>query len=92
MLLARELDDAVRVLVAHSPTRGLDVRAAQAVQAAIAAAAERGVACLLISEDLEELMALAGRIAVINRGRIVGEMPVEEASAAALGALMVGHA
>jgi simple sugar transport system ATP-binding protein len=92
VLLARELDDAVRVLVAHSPTRGLDVRAAQAVQAAIAAAAERGVACLLISEDLEELMALSGRIAVINRGRIVGEMPVEDASAAALGALMVGHA
>jgi len=92
VLLARELDDGVRLLVAHSPTRGLDVRAAQAILAAIAAAAERGVGCLLISEDLEELMALAGRIAVVNRGRIVGEMAAAEASAAALGALMVGHA
>ena len=91
VLLARELDPELRVLVAHSPTRGLDVRACAMVHAAIRQATARGAACLLISEDLEEVMALADRIAVISAGRLVGEC-AGDASAQHIGALMLGHA
>lgn len=92
VLLARELDSGLKVLVAHSPARGLDVKATRAVHAFVKAAVEKGAGCLLISEDLEEVLAMSHRVAVMNRGRIAGEMPVEEATADRLGALMIGHA
>lgn len=91
IVLARELASGARLLVAHSPTRGLDVKACAAVHAALREAAKAGAACLLISEDLEEIMHLCDRIAVLNRGRIVGEQP-GGASAEAIGQLMLGHA
>jgi general nucleoside transport system ATP-binding protein len=73
LVLARELDDACRLIVAHSPTRGLDVRACAAVHAALARARDAGTAVLLISEDLDEIMALADRIGVIAAGRLTAE-------------------
>ena len=91
VLLARELDADMRLLVAHSPTRGLDVRACAMVHQAIREATARGAACLLISEDLEEVLTLSDRIAVMSAGRIVGECP-GDASAQHVGALMLGHA
>lgn len=92
LLLARELDGHVAALVAHSPTRGLDVRACNAVHGLIKAAVEAGAACLLISEDLDEILALSTRVAVISRGRITGEFPAEEATPAKIGKAMLGHA
>ena len=92
VLLARELDAGMRVLVAHSPARGLDVKATRAVHALIKDVVERGGACLLISEDLEEVLGLSNRIAVMNRGRISGEAPAGEATAEWIGARMIGHA
>ncbi|MEQ9608996.1 MAG: ATP-binding cassette domain-containing protein, partial [Kiloniellaceae bacterium] len=92
VLLARELDDGLKVLVAHSPARGLDVKAAQSVHALIKQAVERGAACLLISEDLEEVLTLSHRVAVMNRGRIAGTLPVAEATPAWIGERMIGHA
>jgi simple sugar transport system ATP-binding protein len=92
LLLARELGEGMSVLIAHSPTRGLDVRACQAVHALIRKAVEAGAACVLISEDLEEILALSTRIAVMSRGRIVGEFPGGGASREAIGGLMLGHA
>ncbi|XEU43181.1 ATP-binding cassette domain-containing protein [Tistrella mobilis] len=90
LVLARELGDpATAVVLAHSPTRGLDVRAAQAVRASLVRARDAGAAVLLISDDLDEILALADRIGVINRGRIVGELP-GGADRTAIGALMVG--
>ena len=77
-VLARELTlDPLVALVAAQPTRGLDVSAVEAVYRQIRAAARRGVGVLLISSELDELIAVADRIAVLYRGRIVGERPAE---------------
>lgn len=92
LLLARELTPEARVIVAHSPTRGLDLRASRAVQEALRHAVSEGAACLLISEDLEEIMTLSDRIAVMNSGRLSAPVAVGDATADQLGALMVGHA
>ncbi|MBR46926.1 MAG: ABC transporter ATP-binding protein [Rhodospirillaceae bacterium] len=91
LVLAREMSGESRVLLAHSPTRGLDVRACAAVHEYLRDAAGRGVAILLISEDLDEVLAVSDRVGVINRGRLLGEFdaPVERE---AVGHLMVGHA
>jgi general nucleoside transport system ATP-binding protein len=92
LLLARELDSAqggVRLLVAHSPTRGLDVKACAFVHGAIRQAVAAGAACLLISEDVEEVRALSSRIVVMSAGRLVGELPAG-ASATRIGALILG--
>ncbi len=94
LLLARELEESgsgVKLLVAHSPTRGLDVKACAFVHAAIRKAVAGGAACLLISEDVEEVRALASRILVMSAGRMVGELPAG-ASASQIGALILGQA
>lgn len=91
-VLARELTlDPLVALVAAQPTRGLDVSAVEAVYRQIRAAARRGVGVLLISSELDELIAVADRIAVLYRGRLVGERPAEPAERAAIGALMSGQ-
>ncbi|MGE0518712.1 MAG: ABC transporter ATP-binding protein [Candidatus Binatia bacterium] len=70
LVVARALALQPRVLVAANPTRGLDVAAALAVQAALATVAKRGAAVLLISTDLDEVNACANRLAVLYRGRL----------------------
>jgi len=90
-LLAREVELEPKVLILRSPTRGLDVGATEAVRKLVLLERERGVAVLLISEDLDELMALSDRLLVMYEGEIVGEMPTEEASAERLGLLMAGQ-
>ncbi|MDP7342561.1 MAG: ABC transporter ATP-binding protein, partial [Alphaproteobacteria bacterium] len=91
LVLAREMSGESTVLLAHSPTRGLDVRACAAVHEYLREACKRNVAILLISEDLDEVLAVSDRIGVINRGRLVGEfdLPVDREE---IGHLMVGHA
>jgi simple sugar transport system ATP-binding protein len=91
LVLARELDGTAGVILAHSPTRGLDVRACAAVHEHLRRARDAGAAVLLLSEDLDEVLNLSDRIGVINRGRIVGEFD-RPADRQAVGALMVGHA
>ena len=80
VLLARELSSDPAVVVAASPTRGLDVGAIEAVRTLLADAADRGVGVLLLSEDLDEILALADRIAVIYEGRILAVVDRAEAS------------
>ena len=92
LLLSRELDGKGSVLLAHSPTRGLDVRACHAVHTMIRDAVENGMACLLISEDLEEIMALSSRIVVLSRGRISASFTSADATRGAIGRAMLGHA
>jgi simple sugar transport system ATP-binding protein len=70
LIVGRALATAPRVLVAANPTRGLDVAAAQAVYAALNDALARGAAVLLISTDLDEIVARAHRVAVLYRGRL----------------------
>jgi simple sugar transport system ATP-binding protein len=92
VVLARELSlDPLVFLLAAQPTRGLDVGAVEAVYTAIRGAATRGAGVLLVSSELDELLAVADRVLVIYRGRIVGELPGGIESKAAVGALMSGQ-
>ena len=72
LLLAREIDGRPAVLVAVSPTRGLDIAATQSVRTLVVELAASGTAILLISEDLDEILTLSDRVAVLYEGRIVG--------------------
>jgi simple sugar transport system ATP-binding protein len=76
--------------VAHQPTRGLDVGAVEYVGGRLQAAARAGIGVLLISTDLGEVLALADRIVVIYRGRIVGGMARDDMDPARLGLLIGG--
>jgi general nucleoside transport system ATP-binding protein len=90
LLLARELISHPTLLVACSPTRGLDVGAVATIHRLLLEQRQRGCAILLISEHLDELMALADRIAVLFEGQIVGSMKAEDATADTLGLMMAG--
>src|SRR6478752_2312524 len=90
VVLAREFEGKPRVLVVASPTRGLDVGSIETVHGYLRDAASDGVGVLLISEDLDEILALADRIAVIYEGAIAGERPVATATVGELGLLMAG--
>jgi ABC-type uncharacterized transport system ATPase subunit len=90
VVLAREFEGEPRVLIAASPTRGLDVSAIETVHGYLRDAAAAGVGVLLISEDLDEILALADRIAVIYEGAIVGEVAAGEASVEEIGLMMAG--
>ena len=79
------------VLVASYPTRGLDVGAVEAVRTRLAAERARGTAVLLISEDLDELMMMSDRIAVMHGGRVMGVVVPAETSIEELGLLMAGE-
>ena len=92
VVLAREVSSRPSVLVAAEPTHGLDVGAMEYLWGRLRAAAAEGTAVLLVSSDLDEILALADRIAVIYRGRIVGEMPGEDVDLEELGLLMGGRA
>ena len=90
VLLARELSSQPDLLIAASPTRGLDVGAVEAVRALLVQAAEDGMGVLLISEDLDEILDLSDRIAVMYAGRIVGLVDRVDADVHDLGFLMGG--
>ena len=90
VILARELSTELRVLVAESPTRGLDVGAIQTVHELLMEQRSRGVAILLLSEDLQEVLSLSDRVAVIHSGRIMGILPRVRADADTIGMLMAG--
>ncbi|RKF16746.1 ABC transporter ATP-binding protein [Roseovarius spongiae] len=90
IILAREIEDDPRLLVVAQPTKGLDVGAIEFVQRTLLAQRDRGTGVLYISSELEELLLVADRLAVIFKGRIVGEMPASEATSEKLGLLMTG--
>jgi simple sugar transport system ATP-binding protein len=92
LVLARELSREPRALIAAQPTHGLDVGAIEDMYTRLRKVAASGVGVLLISTELEEVMALAARIAVISSGRIVGVLPIAEATADRLGMLVGGEA
>ena len=90
VVLAREFSGGPVALVAAAPTRGLDVAGIETVHAYLREAASSGVGVLLISEDLDEILALADRIAVMYEGAIVGERDADTATVEELGLLMAG--
>jgi simple sugar transport system ATP-binding protein len=90
VVLARELSRQPRVLIAAQPTRGVDIGATEYVHAQLLEQREKGTAILLISEDLDEVMALSDRIAVIFEGQIMGVVDGKTATPEQLGLLMAG--
>ncbi|HYL07885.1 MAG TPA: ABC transporter ATP-binding protein [Candidatus Udaeobacter sp.] len=92
VLLARELSASPRVLIAASPTRGLDVRSTHEIRGMLIQTAESGAGVLLISEDLDEILQIADRIAVLSAGRIAGIVDRATATLQELGLMMTGAA
>jgi simple sugar transport system ATP-binding protein len=90
VVLARELSFDPKVVVFHKPTYGLDLRTTTTVRGMIRALARDGGGALVISTDLDELLDLCGRILVLSRGRLVGEVRNGPHAAERVGELMVG--
>jgi ABC-type uncharacterized transport system ATPase subunit len=90
VILAREISAEPKLMVAVQPTRGLDVGAIEAIQKLILEQRETGTAVLLVSEELEELLSLSDRIAVIYEGEIMGTVNAEDADVDELGLMMTG--
>jgi len=90
LLLARELSRKPKVVIAAQPTRGLDVGATEYVHQVLIDQRAEGTAILLISEDLDEVLALSDRIIVIYEGELMGEVITEHASPEELGLMMAG--
>jgi simple sugar transport system ATP-binding protein len=90
VILARVLSSKPGVIIASQPTRGLDVGATEYVRNKLLEQRDQGAAVLLISEDLDEVLALSDRVAVIYEGRIVGILPAQKVSREQLGMMMAG--
>jgi simple sugar transport system ATP-binding protein len=90
LVLARELGRSPKVLLVGQPTRGVDIGAIEFIYGQLRALRQAGCAVLVVSSELDEILALADRVVVMNQGRIAGELPIAECSEAALGLLMTG--
>jgi simple sugar transport system ATP-binding protein len=90
VIVAREFSRPAKLLVASQPTRGLDVGSIEYIHGRIIEKRNDGLAVLLVSPELDEVLALSDRIAVMYRGRIVAIVPAEHASKEYLGLLMAG--
>ena len=90
-ILARELSGDVRVLIVANPCFGLDFRSVADIRAQIVEQRNRGAAVLLVSEDLDEILELSDRIAVMSEGRIDYVAPIGETDRNTIGQHMAGH-
>jgi len=90
LILAREISEEPRLIVAAHPTYGLDVGATEHIRQLLLKQRERGAAILLVSEDLEEIMIMSDRIAVMFEGEIVGILDATEAEVEEIGMMMAG--
>jgi simple sugar transport system ATP-binding protein len=90
IVLARELSRSPRAIIAAQPTRGLDIGAAEYVREQLIIQRDNGTAVVLISEDLDEIFALADRIAVLYEGRIMDIVPRDKVTRENIGLLMAG--
>jgi simple sugar transport system ATP-binding protein len=90
LIVARELSRELQLLVAAQPTRGLDVGSIEFIHGRLVAARDHGIAVLLVSAELDEILALSDRIAVMYKGRILATLPAAEAGREQLGLLMAG--
>ena len=90
VVVARELNRDPRVMLVNQPTRGIDIGATEFVLQQILAQRDRGSAILLISTELEELLAISDRILVMYEGQIVGEVPPDRSLIEEIGLMMAG--
>ena len=92
LLLAKVLSKDPKLLIIAQPTAGLDVGATEFISNKLLEQREKQVAILLISEDLDRIMALSDRIAVFYEGKIVGIIPAADAEISKIGRMMTGIA
>ncbi|MCW5878390.1 MAG: ABC transporter ATP-binding protein [Anaerolineales bacterium] len=90
VIVARELSRPLKLVVASQPTRGLDVGSIEYIHGRLVASRDEGAAVLLVSSELDEIMQLSDRIAVMYRGKIVDVLPAKGASKEQIGLLMAG--
>ena len=90
VIVAREFSRPVKLLIANQPTRGIDVGSIEFIHNQIVAQRDAGVAVLLVSAELDEILSLADRVAVMFDGHIVKTLPIEEATRERVGLLMAG--
>jgi ABC-type uncharacterized transport system ATPase subunit len=89
-IVAREFSSDVKILIAAQPTRGIDVGSIEFIHNQIVALRDAGAAVLLVSAELDEILALSDRIVVMFHGKIIAELPRAEATREGLGLLMAG--
>ena len=92
LVLARELGQAPNVLLVGQPTRGVDIGAIEFIYSQLRALRARGCAVLVLSSELDEILALADRVVVMCQGRVTGELTIDECTEMRLGMLMTGGA
>ncbi len=90
-ILAREISGGPKAMVAAAPTRGLDVAATEAIRTLLLEERDKGAAILMISEDLEEVLALSDEIVVLYEGRIIGRLRPDQADPEVMGLMMAGR-
>ncbi len=90
MVVAREFSRPLRLLIAAQPTRGIDVGSIEFIHSQIVAKRDEGVAVLVVSAELDEIMALSDRIVVMYKGTVIDIVPRAEATREGLGLLMAG--
>ena len=90
LVLARELGQAPRVLLVGQPTRGVDIGAIEFIYGQLRAMRDAGCAVLVVSSELDEILALSDRVIVMNQGHVAGELPIGECNENTLGMLMIG--
>jgi len=90
VIVAREFSRPVRLVIAAQPTRGLDVGSIEYIHERLVEKRDEGTAILLVSPELDEILTLADRVAVMYEGEIVAILPAEEATPEELGLLMAG--
>ncbi|MCD6577089.1 MAG: ABC transporter ATP-binding protein [Anaerolineaceae bacterium] len=90
VIVARELSRPIKLLIANQPTRGLDVGSIEYIHRQIVNMRDKGIGVLLVSAELDEIMALSDRIAVMYRGKIMDILPAKGATKEMLGLLMAG--
>lgn len=90
VIVARELADLDKLVIASQPTRGVDVGSIEFIHNQLVAARDRGAGILLVSAELDEIFSLSDRIVVIYEGRVVGTLDAAEATREGVGLLMAG--
>jgi len=90
VIVARELSRSVKLVIANQPTRGLDVGSIEYIHSVIVKMRDNGAAVLLVSAELDEIMALSDRIAVMYRGQIVAMVETKKSTREQLGLWMAG--
>lgn len=90
VIVAREFSRPVKLLIANQPTRGIDVGSIEFIHRQIVVERDQGVAVLLVSAELDEILSLSDRVAVMYEGKIVATLPIQEATRERVGLLMAG--